>query len=249
MKPGTSLDQDHEQPVAYDAEGHPLYAHPAASGTSSGAKVATQAVHMSRPVEVGKPFISDATKIKHDHSRQLYPNINLSDGEYVIVAVRRHPIGLAGPLGVAVLLIAIAFSLLFNFDLVAQRLQLSGAAADPAMMILPALLFIILVCLGTYIAYYVYINNKLYMTNECVIEFKQSGLFNHSEHSISLSSIEDASYTQTNLVQQLIGYGSIRLSTVGDETTYKFNYVGHPKDLIDRLNSSVEAFKNGRPVE
>lgn len=247
-----SVDENYDQPVAYDKDGRPLYAHPpddTSEKNDHAAQVVTQAVHMSRPIEMGKPFISDATKIKHAHSKQLYPAINLSDGEYVLVAVRRHPIGLLGPFGLAIFLIAIAFGALFNFDLVAESFQLTGAAAEPSIAVLPVLLFVLLVCLGAYIAYYVHINNRLYMTNECVIEFKQSGLFNHSEHSISLGSIEDASYTQTSLIQQMIGYGSIRLSTVGDETTYQFNYVRHPKDLIDSLNSAVEAFKNGRMVE
>lgn len=247
-----SVDENYDQPVAYDKDGRPLYAHPPDSPVSKqehAAKVATQVVHMARPVEMEKPFVSDATKIKNAHSKQMYPHINLSEGEFVIVSVRRHPIGLFGPFGISILLISIAFAALFNFDLVAQSLQLTGAAANPSLMVLPVLLFVLLVCIGAYIAYYVYVNNRLYMTNECVIEFKQSGLFNHSEHSISLGSIEDASYTQTNFIQQMIGYGSIRLSTVGDETTYQFTYVRHPKDLIDRLNSAVEAFKNGRLVE
>lgn len=246
-----SVDENYDQPVAYDKDGRPLYAHPPNTSEKQehAAKVATQVVHMARPVEMEKPFVSDATKIKHSHSKQLYPHINLSEGEFVIVSVRRHPFGLLGPFGLAVFLIAVAFAALFNFDLVAESFQLTGAAANPSLAILPILLFVLLVCIGAYIAYYVYINNRFYMTNECVIEFKQSGLFNHSEHSISLGSIEDASYTQTSFIQQIVGYGSIRLSTVGDETTYQFTYVRHPKDLIDRLNSAVEAFKNGRLVE
>ena len=61
--------------------------------------------------------------------------------------------------------------------------------------------------------------------------------------------IEDASYTQRGPVQQLLNYGSIRLSTEGDETTYRFDYVSNPKEEIATLNNAVEAFKNGRPVE
>jgi len=239
--------EDYTQPVAYDADGRPLYAHPS-NNVQNGAKVATQAVHMSRPIEIEQTFISDATKIKHDHSRKLYPALNLSAGEYVIVAVRRHPIGLIGPLALGLLLTTISFAVLFNFDLIAERFQLSGAAANPGIFVLPILLFVVLICLATYIAYYVYVNNRLYMTNETLIECRQSSMFSRSEHSISLGSIEDASYTQTNFIHQLIGYGTIRLSTIGDETTYTFPYVGQPKDMIDRLNTAVEAFKNGRLV-
>ena len=247
MNPEDIPKQDYDQPVAYDTDGHPLYAHPA-EATRSEAMVAAQAVHMTRPVEIDKPFVSDATKIKHDRSRQLYPNLNLSDGEYVIAVVRRHIIGLLAPLAIGAFLIAIVLSLLFNYSLVVDTLHLYGAGADSSNAILPVLLFAILVCLGMYVSYYIYTNNKFFLTNECVIELKQISLFNHREQSISLGSVEDASYEQSNMFQELIGYGSIRLSTIGDETTYRFTYVANPKQCIDTLNRAVEAFKNGRPV-
>ena len=41
---------------------------------------------------------------------------------------------------------------------------------------------------------------------------------------IDLSSIEDASFRQENILQNLFHYGTFRLSTVGDETTYTFKY-------------------------
>jgi len=64
-----------------------------------------------------------------------------------------------------------------------------------------------------------------------------------------LSNIEDASFTQHGILQQILNYGDIRLSTEGDETTYRFSYVAAPKEHIARLNNAVEAFKNGRPVD
>jgi hypothetical protein len=130
-----SKPQDYDQPVAYDINGQPLYAHPAvtssptstptimapsANPSRSEAMVASQAVHMTQPTEEEESFISDSTRIKHEHSKQEFPDLHLGDGEYVIAAIRRHPIGLLAPLGVGVLLIAIAFSILFNFDSVAQ---------------------------------------------------------------------------------------------------------------------------------
>ena len=100
-----------------------------------------------------------------------------------------------------------------------------------------------------YVAYIVYINNRLYLTNESVIQEIQTGLFFKSEQTVSLLNIEDASYTQNGLFQQLFDYGSVRLSTEGDETTYRFTYVANPKQHIAKLNNAVEAFKNGRPVD
>ncbi|MEI6850578.1 MAG: PH domain-containing protein, partial [Candidatus Saccharibacteria bacterium] len=82
-----------------------------------------------------------------------------------------------------------------------------------------------------------------------VIQEIQLSLFSKNEQTVSLANIEDASYIQENFIQQLFDYGSIRLSTEGDETTYRFNYVASPKQHIAKLNNAVEAFKNGRPVE
>ena len=41
---------------------------------------------------------------------------------------------------------------------------------------------------------------------------------------IDLFSIEDASFRQDSLPQKLFHYGTLRLATVGDETTYTFPY-------------------------
>lgn len=245
MKPEEETTEAFDQPVAYDAEGRPLYAHPQQATPKP---IMAQVVHLTRPTEPEKPFISDATKIKHDRSVKLYPTLNLSEGEYVISAVRRHPIGLFIPVGLGVLLLGITLSVLFNYDAVVVIFGLTGAAADPAIAMIPLLLFVALIGLMTYIAYYVYISNRFFLTNESVIQEIQTTLLAMHEQTVSLGNIEDASYEQAGILQQLFNYGSIRLSTEGDETTYRFNYVANPKQHIATLNDAVESFKNGRPV-
>jgi hypothetical protein len=69
------------------------------------------------------------------------------------------------------------------------------------------------------------------------------------EQTVSLANIEDASFDQHGIIQTVLNYGSIRLSTEGDETTYRFTYVSNPKKQIEILNNAVESFKNGRPIE
>jgi hypothetical protein len=243
--------EDYTRPVAYDAQGQPLYAHPPTetTGQPNVVHVEPQTVHMSRSVEPLKQEISPAVKVKHDRSVSLYPTLNISENEYIIVAVRRHPIGLFGPLVAGVLLVSLALSLLFNYDLLVTTLNLTGAAANPLLGAAPILLFTLLVCIGTYISYYVYSNNKFFLTNESVIQEIQVSLFSHHEQTVSLLNIEDASYEQVGIVQQIFNYGSIRLSTEGDETTYRFSYVANPKQHIATLNNAIEAFKNGRPVD
>lgn len=242
-QPQVSPDTSQPQPVAYDAEGRPLYAHPPTPVATT-----PSVVHVARPLEPEKQVVSEETRRKHEESVRLYPMLNLSEGEYVLSAVRRHPIGLIIPLALGTILIAFVLAILVNYSLIAERLSFTGALADVSVIAVPGLIFAALVALGMFISYYVYVNNKFFLTNESVIQEIQMSLFSKREQTVSLGNIEDASFTQVGILQQLIDYGDIRLSTEGDETTYRFSYVASPKNHIATLNNAVEAFKNGRPV-
>lgn len=264
--------QDPSKPVAYDSYGRPLYAHPPeqaaeppqpaqtpsdtqpvpeqdAQKNATDGDASPQVVYMTRSVDPHEPEITPEIKAKHDESKKRYPVLNLSDGEYVILAVRRHPIGLVSiwsVVAVAVLIIFVGFPLLLSSDaLLGDRGLPPGAVVSGGiMLLLAAVLFI----LGGIIATVVYQANRFYLTNESVIQHIQTSLFSKKDQTISLANVEDASYRQKGLLQTLLNYGAIRLSTEGEETTYRFNFVANPKRVIDRLNNAVEAFKNFRPV-
>lgn len=232
------------QPVAYDAEGRPLYAHPPTEPQPT-----PTVVHVARAAQPEQPVISAETQRLHERSKRLYPLLNLSSGEYIIAAVRRHPIGLILPLAAGTLLISLALAIFFNYDILIERFAVSGVLADASGIAVPIWVFVAIVALGMFITYYVYTNNRFFLTNESVIQEIQTSLFSRQEQTVSLANIEDASYTQHGPLQQILDYGDIRLSTEGDETTYRFSYVASPKNHIAQLNNAVEAFKNGRPVD
>lgn len=222
------------QPVAYDKDGNPLYAQP------------PQFVHLSRAVEPAEQPLSPETVQLHEDSKQKYPRLNLSRGEYVLSAVRRHPIGLFKIWGIGLALI-LAFLALYLVTFASPTASESLQAFAPLGIIVIAFM-LILVTAGTMAATYVYLANRFYLTNESVIQEIQDTLFSRHEQTVSLSNIEDASFRQAGIVPTLFNYGTIRLSTEGDETTYRFSYVANPKRHIKILNNAVEAFKNGRPV-
>lgn len=231
------------KPVAYDSEGRPLYAAPPVQQTAP-----TQVVHLSRAVTPVKPEVSPLVKARHDESIKHYPSLNLSDSEFIISAVRRHPIGLFAPVAITVLIVALTLSLLVNFSAIAGEFAFLSSA-DYGSILFGGLLLVLLFLLGGYIAIWVYMNNRFFLTNESVIQEIQTSLFSHHEQTVSLNNIEDASYEQRGIIQMMFNYGSIRLSTEGDETTYRFSYVANPKKQIAILNNVVEAFKNGRPID
>lgn len=233
------------KPVAYDSEGRPLYAAPPVAAPST---PQPQVVHLSRAVEPIRPEVTPEVKARHDESQAQFPNLNLSESEFVISAVRRHPIGLLAPVLVTVFLVTTILLLTVNLPSLLLGIGF-GSQADLGPLYLGGILLTILFLLGGYIAIWVYVNNKFFLTNESVIQEIQTSLFSHHEQTVSLSNIEDASYEQKGIIQTLFNYGSIRLSTEGDETTYRFSYVSRPKQQIAILNNAVEAFKNGRPVD
>lgn len=210
----------------------------------------TQTVHIARPSEPQKVVVSKAIKLKHKKSRTAYPNLNLSEGEYVISAVRRHPIGLLPPVGIGLFLIIITLMALANINEISL---IAGPVFDLVLvsriLYVTLMVFLATVIFGILVAVYVYRKNRFFLTNESVIQEIQTGLLYKHEQTVSLQNIEDASFYKNGIIQQMFNFGTIRLSTEGDETTYLFSYVSNPKREIAMLNNAVEAFKNGRPIE
>jgi hypothetical protein len=241
--------QDYSQPVAYDNQGRPLYAHPPAGYAPP--QPQPQFVHLSRAVSPEHQPIPPEIVQRYEASRKKYPHLNLSKGEYVINAVKRHPIGVIQiwvVVAVLIILFGVTYAMLFlgqSFsDLIANGISEEQTGGGLAVLALSALFV-----LGGLVATYLYNNNRFYLTNESVIQEIQTTLFSKHEQTVSLSNIEDASYRQDGILAMMFNYGTIRLSTEGDETTYRFSYVTRPKQHIAILNNAVEAFKNGRPVE
>lgn len=236
-----------DKPVAYDANGQPLYLHPQEAHRQEGTK--PQAVHITRSADPEKPVISEEIKLKNQRSKQTYPDLNLSENEYVIISVKRHFIGLLPPFLLGVTLIFFGLIALINYKQIAISFEADVNTIEPLAVILPIILFILLVVLVMYIVYYIFSRNKFFLTNESIIQEIQISLFSKRFQTVSLSNVEETSYAQSSIVQQIFDYGSLRLSTIGDENMYRFTYAVDPKKQIDILNNAVEAFKNGRPVE
>lgn len=269
-------DEPSTQPAGYDSEGRPLYYHPptqktarkrgslvtskpeAYEGHNFNPRLRTQyanepdLVHASRPVEPKVSDISDELRRRHEESVNQFPFLNLSEGEFVVLRIKRHPIGLLIP----VILTAVSIVILVSFALLVSdyyarvdATSYGGYELPPQGIIIAGLLLLAL--LSAVIggaAIWIYQKNQFFLTNESVIQEIQHGLFSHHEQTVSLGSIEDASYKRRGILQHLFNYGNMRLSTEGEETTYRFAFVEDPKRQVAIVNNAVEAFKNGRPV-
>lgn len=278
MNPQDQQAPDQTQPVAYDADGRPLYHHPPeqqlpeapvpspAKLTQANSKPESidghnfdpplrtqyaneqQVVHATRPIEPTVPAVSEDLDRKHRASQDTYPHLNLSEGEYVILDIKRHPIGMLGPIGITFAFLVAIFAFIAMYPALNDSSSAGSFMPDTATMFIICLLISIVAILGGSLALWVYLQNQFFMTNESVIQYIQESPFSRHEQTVSLGSIEDASFRQSGIIQTILNYGTIRLSTEGEETTYVFRYVTNPKKQIAILNDAIEDFKNGRPV-
>ncbi|MBQ6355374.1 PH domain-containing protein [Candidatus Saccharibacteria bacterium] len=189
----------------------------------------------------------DLVKLHHARSQKDFPGLNLEDGEYVELVIHRAPIGVTAiwVLAFAVILVlTVSLGLLLTDNNAAATLNINQAAVS-------YLYFIIFILYGitavaAFVATRVYRSNRLVVSNNRLFHYQSLSLFSRSTNVIDLSSIEDVSYRQTGLVDHLLHMGTIRLSTVGDETTYTFKYAAIPKANLDEITHLVHVAKKDK---
>ncbi len=181
-------------------------------------------------------------KIRHERSKKDFPGINLDDGEYIEFAFRRSRaclILIFGALFVSLVIILLAF-----------LLSLMGAPLLDAMgrnflfIILSALL--VAAVLITAFTVMVYHGNQLFITNRHVIQKIMDSPVSKSINTIDLSSVEDVSFQQKGILPSLFHYGTLRLATVGDETTYTFRYSDLTAEELKAITELITSAKTPR---
>jgi hypothetical protein len=174
-----------------------------------------------------------------DHARSVadYPDLDLSDDEYVVVDVERHGIAYCG-IWAAVITVAVVMivgpyfiaNLKTNlFSINAGSLYMAGIAAAALTLLCGA------------IAQWVLKRNYFIVSNQRVFVRYQSTPFSHRTQVIEIENIEDISYSQHTVFQMIFGYGTIRMSTIGEEHTYMFHYTKDPETQMKTINRVVQA--------
>ncbi|MBQ3465058.1 PH domain-containing protein [Candidatus Saccharibacteria bacterium] len=163
---------------------------------------------------------NNLAKIRHERSVKDFPGLKLEDDEYVEFAFSRAKICLLmilGGIAGGLILILLAFLVV----LLGQ--QMIDEMGKHFLFIILFALLAAAIIIGA-IALRIYKGNKLFITNKHAIQLVMDSLVSDSINIIDLASVEDASLRQDSLLQKIFHYGTFRLSTVGDETTYTFKY-------------------------
>lgn len=187
----------------------------------------------------------DLAKIHSAKSAKEFPWVSLEDGEYVELYVKRSKWGLiliwagelVGFVGLIVVLVLMSQGKGEN--------MLFGGLNESAMGYLYLMIFslFLVLLLSGWVGTVVYRANSLLVTNKRAMQRSTISLFARNVNVIELKSIEDVSFSQETLFERIFHMGTIRLSTVGDETTYTFPYVDTPTDEMKKITSLVHKAK------
>lgn len=181
----------------------------------------------------------------HQKAKAQYPELALSPGEYVLDVVSRHPIGLIFIWAIAAFLVVVMLALVPLYSLnrasVAQTFNIKlQNLPSPEVMVIPALILAAIFLVGGVIATYVYNRNRFYLTTESIIQFVQYSLFKSKQQVVNLINVEDVSADRIGILQHMLNYGTLRVSTQGEETIYHFQFVADPNVVVHRINDATE---------
>ena len=201
--------------------------------------------HIQKVMEVETP-VGDPAVIaaRHQETARRYPDVNLDSDEYVVVSIKRHSFGVFGIIISSMLSFIIVASIWITISIMPNNLNLTSAMKTN--ITLASLALLALSVVSAMIGHSIYKNNKFIITNERVVQWIVSGLFNQKKQTINLEAIEDISFSQTGFLQHLIGFGTVRLSTIGEESTYTFTFVPQPNKYAELLGDLVENAKENQ---
>ena len=181
------------------------------------------------------------TKIRHERSKKDFPHLKLEDDEYIEFAFKRTHICLLAILtsvAVSVIVILLAFLLILI-----NQSMLDEMSRNFVYIILTSLLAASI--LVGVVAVMLYNGNKLFITNKRVTQMVMNSPVSNSVNTIDLASVEDASFHQNGILQTFLHYGTLRLATIGDETTYTFKYSDISQEDLKAVTKLIsEAKKN-----
>lgn len=179
-------------------------------------------------------------------SSRLKPSIKLEEGETLELAIRRSPILLI--MVVAGELIATAFFIAFliYYKNPPAALQQPSFAYDylnhQAMFLIICVLYVTLLIVGL-VKIHLHRKNILFVTNRRIIQQSVPSLLSNSLNVIDLVSTEDVSFHQAGIFDHIFQLGNLRISTVGDETTYIFNKVDTPTNEVEYISNLISQSK------
>lgn len=179
--------------------------------------------------------------MRHARSAKDFPNIDLNEDEHVVLSMTRTKLGLIGIwlfASVVIILLTMLLVVIANNPTVSGFLDAVGSESTKYLYILIGLAYFIII-LATIVSHIVYRDNKMYITNKRAIQQIRTSLFSGSTNIIDLQRIEDVSFHQKGFFDTVFNVGTLRMATVGEETTYTFPLLDTPHDEVALISKLV----------
>lgn len=188
----------------------------------------------------------DLVKLHHKRSTQDFPELNLEEDEFVELSISRSKYGVLAIWSLVALASLLLLTVALSVNLGGKTAMSSlgfGTSSLSYLYLIFLILFVILIVCGVVVSR-VYKSNRMFVTNRRIFHYEALSLFAKSVNVIELNRIEDVSFRQNGLLDHIFHLGTIRLSTVGDETTYTFKYVDTPTDELRTIMHLVHNAKD-----
>ncbi|MDR1300834.1 MAG: PH domain-containing protein [Candidatus Nomurabacteria bacterium] len=177
----------------------------------------------------------------HKQSEKRYADLGLENDEFVVTDVGRHPLGRLRVWAAIILIVA-----LFLFAAWFFAIEMPDFTEVNFFLAIICVVVAFITPLAGIVAVRDYDNDWMVVTNLRLIQNIRHTVFASENQEIGLDGIEDISFRQTDPLQKIFNYGSLRLSTIGDEHTYIFTYVSNPAEQVKLIRKTVTEYHEKR---
>jgi len=169
----------------------------------------------------------------------LHSKLPIDDDENIIGIYKHHWFAYASIWIVGVVIVIIIMSLASILTMVGDNQSVLVQHRSELMAI--ALVFSVLVLLGTFLPVYLRGQEQVVLTEEALLQVLQPSLFSNKIDQVSLQHITDVSVHQ-DFFGTILGYGSITVETPGEQNNYRFYMLPNPQECAKEIISAHENF-------
>jgi len=95
----------------------------------------------------------------------------------------------------------------------------------------------------------IYLLDTWIVTGERILDINQKNFFFRTVAELDLSKVQDISIKTSGLIQTIFDFGDIEIQSAGATNKFRFNQVGHPNMIKDRIMKLVTEAKKTERVE
>ena len=160
------------------------------------------------------------------------------EGERVVFLLRQHPFTILLRIAFFCLacLLPIASGILFSSAIV------SGGWLD--LFLFTSSVWYLFLWLAIFYALTMYTLNTVTITDRCIIESDQYGLFSRGISELHSHRVQDVSSKTKGIIETFLKFGDITVQTAGSEKEFVFHKIAHPdkvKDVIMQIAATRDS--------